>query len=327
MVFAPDGSLLVCDGYQNYAAIRRVNQDGVTSTVHILKSASYCRSLSFDAAGLVLVASDTNILRLQPFGCGYGSASGNCTEVTFLVWSGQQYQVYSSRYDKSGNLYVSNGGYTVAKVFPNGTTSVFAGGGSLTAFNSGIFSYNPPGFVNGGSKVSMFNGAQGMVFDSAGNLFVADSGNFMIRKIAPDGTATTFAGINGQNPGDATQNAQAGGCAGVQTVCCCRTRGLVSLGRPYMQRHRVWQSNPAAFDLAVQLLAAAQPQLVATGLWLCESMMRRDDGNRWGQPCLLACMTADARGCCHPSHAPVLAAWLTSRGETSTNTGTVHAVA
>ena len=225
MVFAPDGSLLVCDGYQNYAAIRRVNQDGVTSTVHILKSASYCRSLSFDAAGLVLVASDTNILRLQPFGCGYGSASGNCTEVTFVVWSGQQYQVYSSRYDKSGNVYVSNGGYTVAKVFPNGTTSVFAGGGSLTAFNSGIFSYNPPGFVNGGSKVSMFNGAQGMVFDSAGNLFVADSGNFMIRKIAPDGTATTFAGINGQNPGDATQNAQAGGCAGVQTVCCCRTRG------------------------------------------------------------------------------------------------------
>jgi hypothetical protein len=75
----------------------------------------------------------------------------------------------------------------------------------------------------------------------------------------------------------------------------------VTLGRPYMQQHRVWQSNPAAFQLAVQLLAAAQPQLIATGLWVCESMMRRDDGSRCGKPSLLACMT-DPRCCCHPSH-------------------------
>jgi hypothetical protein len=49
-----------------------------------------------------------------------------------------------------------------------------------------------------------------------------------------------------------------------------------------MQMHRVWEKNAAAFELAVQLMAAAQPQLAAIGLWVAESMMRRDDGARWG---------------------------------------------
>lgn len=47
-----------------------------------------------------------------------------------------------------------------------------------------------------------FNNPHGLAYDLAGNLYVADTGNHTIRKIAPDGQVTTFAGKAGQ-PGTA----------------------------------------------------------------------------------------------------------------------------
>lgn len=34
----------------------------------------------------------------------------------------------------------------------------------------------------------------GLAFDSAGNVYIADSGNNRVRKVSPDGTITTVAG-------------------------------------------------------------------------------------------------------------------------------------
>jgi sugar lactone lactonase YvrE len=42
-----------------------------------------------------------------------------------------------------------------------------------------------------------FNTPRGIALDSGGNLYVADERNFAIRKIAPDGTVSTFAGVLG----------------------------------------------------------------------------------------------------------------------------------
>ncbi|HEX7641335.1 MAG TPA: DUF4214 domain-containing protein [Burkholderiaceae bacterium] len=53
------------------------------------------------------------------------------------------------------------------------------------------------GGADGGPSVARFNGPQGVVADSKGNLFVADSANYAIRKIATDGTVSTFAGAVG----------------------------------------------------------------------------------------------------------------------------------
>lgn len=53
---------------------------------------------------------------------------------------------------------------------------------------------NTPGSSDGNAKRARFDSPRGLAFDKAGNLYVADTGNNIIRKVAPDGTTTTLAG-------------------------------------------------------------------------------------------------------------------------------------
>ena len=87
--------------------------------------------------------------------------------------------------DSSGqNLYVADSkNHSIRKiVISTGVVSTFAG-------SSGV-----SGNVNG-DKISdaLFFEPTGIVIDSSGNFYVADSGNSAIRKIAPDGTVSTLA--------------------------------------------------------------------------------------------------------------------------------------
>lgn len=50
------------------------------------------------------------------------------------------------------------------------------------------------GYRDGTASTAMFNSPRGVAVDSSGNLFVADSSNHRIRKVAPNGTVSTFAG-------------------------------------------------------------------------------------------------------------------------------------
>ena len=58
-----------------------------------------------------------------------------------------------------------------------------------------------PGDADGKGAAARFNGPVGVAVDDAGVLYVADTYNDRIRRIAPDGTVTTIAG--GTRPGDA----------------------------------------------------------------------------------------------------------------------------
>lgn len=97
--------------------------------------------------------------------------------------------------DATGNLFVSSG-HAVVKIDATGKVSPFAGNG-MAGFSGDA----------GPATSAMLYGPQGLRVDASGNVFIADQLNNRIRKVAPSGTITTFAG-NGQG-GYAGDGAQA----------------------------------------------------------------------------------------------------------------------
>ncbi|HZX57882.1 MAG TPA: NHL repeat-containing protein [Mucilaginibacter sp.] len=57
-----------------------------------------------------------------------------------------------------------------------------------------LFSGGAAGYTDGSIKSALFYDPQGMVTDAAGNIYVADCGNHLIRKITLEGIVSTYAG-------------------------------------------------------------------------------------------------------------------------------------
>jgi len=153
--------------------------------------------VAIDPAGNVFIADggDSNRIRqvtsegvVSTFAGGReGYADGVGTAAAFNTPS-------ALAFDRRGNLYVADtGNHAIRKITPSGVVTTLAGNGK-------------PGDADGVGAVARFNGPVGLAVDKAGNVFVADTYNDRIRRIAPDGTVTTVAG-NGK-PGDADGAAQ-----------------------------------------------------------------------------------------------------------------------
>jgi adhesin/invasin len=86
--------------------------------------------------------------------------------------------------DSSGNIYTSDtGNNRIRKVAPEGTITTVAGTGA-----SGFAGDNGPA-VN--AQISQ---PSAIIFDSQGNLYIADSGNNRVRRVTSDGVIATIAG-------------------------------------------------------------------------------------------------------------------------------------
>jgi uncharacterized protein (TIGR03437 family) len=86
--------------------------------------------------------------------------------------------------DQAGNLYFTDGNNNrVRKITPSGIISTFAGNGA------GHFAGDGGPAIN-----ASLNIPSDVVFDSVGNMYIADSGNNRVRKVDSSGTITTVAG-------------------------------------------------------------------------------------------------------------------------------------
>ncbi len=104
-----------------------------------------------------------------------GAANGSALSATF-------YFPNSVAADASNNIYVSDAvNNLIRKITPDGTVSTLAGSGTA-------------GAVDSTGTAASFNGPAGLAVDAAGNVYVADSNNNLIRKITPAGVVTTVAG-------------------------------------------------------------------------------------------------------------------------------------
>src|SRR5262249_35802175 len=92
--------------------------------------------------------------------------------------------------DKAGNFYVADrNNNRIRKFTPGANTSTAAGTGT-----AGVAGDNGP------AASAMLDHPAGVAVDAAGNLYIADAGNAILRKVTTDGIIHTIAGSGVQYP-------------------------------------------------------------------------------------------------------------------------------
>jgi hypothetical protein len=96
--------------------------------------------------------------------------------------------------DSAGTVYVADSAnHSIRKVTAAGAASLLAGGAKAIG--------PEPGITDDIGANARFNSPSGVAVDTAGNVYVADTGNNAIRKITPGGSVSTLAGSPTDDPG------------------------------------------------------------------------------------------------------------------------------
>ena len=150
--------------------------------------------IAIDASNNLYVTDELNnlIRKITPAGvvttfAGSGAAGetdGTGTSATFN-------RPIGIAVDPNGNVYVADyGGNTIRKITPSGVVTTLAGSGAK-------------GTADGTGAQASFFQPEGIAIDPSGNLYIADTGNDLIREISPGGKVVTIAG---DVPGAGTLN-------------------------------------------------------------------------------------------------------------------------
>lgn len=159
-------------------------EPGLVDGVGSMARFNYPSGMVVDAGGNLYVADYSNhsIRKITSAGevstyAGTGVAGfsdGDRAEATFN-------HPYGLAIDTQGNLYVGDvENHAIRIISPDGVVRTLAGGRK--------------GYSDRDGDLAMFNHPYGVAVDGHGNVYVADSDNNTIRKITPEGSASTLAG-------------------------------------------------------------------------------------------------------------------------------------
>ena len=202
----PSGNLYIGDGF----GIQRVSSGIITKVVGVVLeqppflgivcefagdggpaiSASVCfpRAMAFDAPGNLYIADQFNerIRKVSTDGTistiagqhlGFSGDGG-------LAVAASLYNPYGVAADTSGNIFIADTeNNRIRKITPDGLINTVAGTGSTVFAGDG-----------GPSTSAEIYAPFGVALDSGGNLYIADTGNYRVRKVTSDGIVTTVAG-------------------------------------------------------------------------------------------------------------------------------------
>jgi hypothetical protein len=148
--------------------------------------------VAIDSSGTIYVADggDHTVRKITAGGVvtTFAGASGLAGSADGAGGNARFVYPFAVAVDTSGNVYVTDvGDHTVRRITPGGLVVTIAGTAGVS------------GSADGVGTAALFNYPEGVAADAVGNVYVSDTGNSTIRKIAVNGTVTTFAGAAGQN--------------------------------------------------------------------------------------------------------------------------------
>lgn len=205
LAFDGSGNLFFVDNFNQ--RIREITSSGTISTIAGTGTSGYAGDnaaaskaqisapsyITVDSSGTIYFSDTANGVVRKIAGSTISTFAGNNADGSGYNGDSQaptSAQLYSPEgvtVDSSGNLYIGDTGNNRIRMVPKA-------GSTITTYAGGVSGY----YGDGGPAIyARIFGPHGIAFDSAGNLYIADTGNNRVRKIDASGIITTVAGSSG----------------------------------------------------------------------------------------------------------------------------------